>query len=593
VTHVINPRVLSEDLGKWQIAALKIAQHYPAYRKADWVLHADLDEFVRLEAPLEQISELVERLAPVDAISLTSTPYSGDNRVEMRDEPVCDQFTMMSRVPSQDEFTAVKTLYRNALPWSPRRNHRPIMRDFSARGLVWKDGSGNQLPPLFSDTDKKVIASGGTIDFARLNHYAIRSIASFLVKVDRGDVMDAARLQERYVDYYRQYDTEGIRCPAPLGSEARRILADFMRDPELSELHRAAFTWHRAKANEILASGHGYTTARAIGLGKPSRKNDYEIAKGPLSLLGRLHASARAAAEGKSAALPPIASFWTGSDLSFVEVLVAQSYLDAGHSFTLYTLDEVNNVPDGVVVANAREVYAPIFEVGSGLRHNNAVYSDIFRLFMIEQTGAIWVDMDAYCLRPFVFPTPYVFGLEEAKSAEHTLANGVLGLPPDSPGLRACVDFLIGPTPIPPFFRQRRQEQLLERKRAGETWSVAEFSWGTTGPRMVDHYLAQSGEKRFGVGKNVLYPGPRPFRRALLKPDIPDNVYEHPETVSVHIFGKTKRFILDEHGGLPPKDCYLDRLCRRHGIDPAEFPLQAKKTTGTVAKGKVSAPAAE
>ena len=152
------------------------------------------------------------------------------------------------------------------------------MRDFSARGLVWKDGSGNQLPPLFSDTDKKVIASGGTIDFARLNHYAIRSIASFLVKVDRGDVMDAARLQERYVDYYRQYDTEGIRCPAPLGSEARRILADFMRDPELSELHRAAFTWHRAKANEILASGHGYTTARAIGLGKPSRKNDYEIA---------------------------------------------------------------------------------------------------------------------------------------------------------------------------------------------------------------------------------------------------------------------------------------------------------------------------
>ncbi|NDD35545.1 MAG: glycosyltransferase family 2 protein [Flavobacteriia bacterium] len=48
VTHVINPRVLSEDLGKWQVAALKIAQYYPAYRKADWILHADVDEFVRL-----------------------------------------------------------------------------------------------------------------------------------------------------------------------------------------------------------------------------------------------------------------------------------------------------------------------------------------------------------------------------------------------------------------------------------------------------------------------------------------------------------------------------------------------------------------
>ncbi|MGA1180602.1 MAG: hypothetical protein ACO3U1_08340 [Marivivens sp.] len=572
---------------------MKIAQYYPAYRKADWILHADVDEIVRLEAPLDQISELVERLGPVDAISLTSTPYSGDNRVEMRDEPVCDQFTMMSRVPSQDESTAVKTIYRNALPWSPRRNHRPIMRDFSARGLVWKDGSGNQLPPLFSDTDKKVIASGGTIDFARLNHYAIRSIESFLVKVDRGDVMEAARLQERYVDYYRQYDTEGARSPAPLGSEARRILADFMRDPELSELHRAAFTWHRAKANEILASGDGYTTARAIGLGQPSRKNDCEIAQGPLSLFGRIHASARAATEGKSAALPPVSSFWTGSDLSFVEVLVAQSYLDAGHSFTLYTLDEVNNVPDGVVVANAREVYAPIFEVGSGLRHNNAVFSDIFRLFMIRETGAIWADMDAYCLRPFVFPTQYVFGYEEVKKGEFSLNNGVLGLPQSSLGLQHCIDFLTDPAPIPPFFRTNRRAELEGRRAAGETWDVTQFSWGTTGPRMVEHFLSTTGENRFGVSKNVLYPGPRPFRRALLNPDIPSQVYEHPETVSVHIFGKTKQFILDGHDGVLPRDCYLDRLCRRHGIDPAEFPLQAKKTTGTVAKGKVSAPAAE
>lgn len=162
---------------------MKIAQYYPAYRKADWILHAYVDEFVRLEAPLDQISELVERLSPVDAISLTSTPYSGNNRVEMRDEPVCDQFTMMSRVPSQDEFTAVKTLYRNALPWSPRRNHRPIMRDFSARGLVWKDGSGNQLPPLFSDTDKKVIASGGTIDLLAwiiARYEALRASSSML-----------------------------------------------------------------------------------------------------------------------------------------------------------------------------------------------------------------------------------------------------------------------------------------------------------------------------------------------------------------------------------------------------------------------------
>lgn len=593
VTHVINPRVLSVEVGKWQIAALKIAQYYPAYRRAKWILHSDVDEFVHLEAPLTQVSDLVERLAPVDAISLTSTPYSGDNRVEMRDEPVCDQFTMMSRIPSQDEFTAIKTLYRNALPWSPRRNHRPIMRDFSALGLVWKDGSGNQLPPSFTDTDRKVIASGGTTDHARLNHYAIRSIESFLVKIDRGDVMDAARLENRFIDYYRGYDTSGMAAPAPLGPAARSVLDGFLKDPELARLHRRSFDWHRAKADEIVATGDGFTTARAIGLCDPERVNPTETAKAPVSPAGQLHSLSRNAERGETSALPKIASFWTGSDLTFVEVLVAQSYLDAGHEFTLYTLDEVGNVPKGVIIADARDIYAPKFAVGPELRHNNAVYSDIFRLFMIRETGAIWADMDAYCLRPFIFPTPYVFGFEEAKKSDHSLANGVLGLPSNSPGLHGCVEFLTSLTPIPPFFRRSRQDQLQDRKASGETWNVTEFSWGTTGPRMVDHYLAETGEKRFGVGKNVLYPGPRPFRRAHLDPAVSSEVYEHPETVSVHIFGKTKRFILEDFGGDLPKDCYLDRLCRRHGIDPAEFPIDAGKTTGTVAKGKVRSAAAE
>jgi hypothetical protein len=61
----------------------------------------------------------------------------------------------------------------------------------------------------------------------------------------------------------------------------------------------------------------------------------------------------------------------------------------------------------------------------------------------------------------------------------------------------------------------------------------------------------------------------------------------------VHIFGKTKRFLLDDFGGELPEGCYLDRLCRRHGIDPAEFPIEATNATESVASGKVSGQAAE
>jgi hypothetical protein len=494
VTHAINPRVLTDDVGKWQTAALKFAQFYPAYRRAEWILHSDVDEFVRLEAPLGSVAELVDRVSPVDAISLTSTPYSSDDRCEMIDEPVCDQFERMSRAPAPEVLTAVKTLYRNALPWSPRRNHRPIMRDFSARGLVWKDGSGHELPPAYTDSDMKVIASGGTTDFARLNHYAIRSIESFLVKIDRGDVMGAARLEERFVDYYKDYDGAGPSDPAPLGDQAPKILAEFLSDPDLGHLHRRAFDWHREKAKAVLEAGEGYATARAIGLCNPSRASAAEDPARSVSPTGRLHAIARAAARGETRDLPKIASFWTGSDLSFVELLVAQSFLDAGHDFTLYTLDEVANVPAGVTIRDAREIFAPTFGVGPGQRHNNAVFSDIFRLFMIQKTGAIWVDMDAYCLRPFIFPTEYVFGFEEIKKDAPSLANGVLGLPGGSPGLDACLEFLLDPAPIPPFFRRARRDELEKRKEGGEAWDVTGFSWGTTGPRMVDHFLASSGK---------------------------------------------------------------------------------------------------
>lgn len=593
LTHTVNPRVMTEEVGKWQIAALRFAQFFPAYQSAKWILHSDVDEFLWLTPPFGTVAELIDKLSPVDAISFTSTAYSSGGSIELRDVPVCDQFVELSREPSETDLTAVKTLYRNTLPWNPRRNHRPIMRDFSARGLVWKDGSGNQLPASYSDTDHKAITSGGTTSLARLNHYAIRSIESFLVKVDRGDVMDAGRLETRYVDYFRGYDTRGPKAPAPLSPVARKLLDAFLADPELGRLQRAAFDWHRRKAEDIFQTGQGYSTARAIGLCNEDARRTNGNGPKPTSNLGALHARALVASKGKAKDLPEIASFWTGSNLSFVEVLVAQSFLDAGHKMTLYTLDEVRNVPSGVSVRDARDIYPPSFPVGKDRRHNNAVYSDIFRLFMIRETGAIWADMDAYCLRPFVFPTPYVFGYEEVKKGEFSLNNGVLGLPKTSLGLQNCIDFLTDPAPIPPFFRSNRREEMLARKAAGETWDVTGFSWGTTGPRMVEHFLAATGESQFGVSKNVLYPGPRPFRRALLNPDIPSKIYEHPETISVHIFGKTKQFILDGHGGVLPKDCYLDRLCRRHGIDPAEFPLQAKKATGTVVKSKVRAAAAE
>lgn len=115
----------------------------------------------------------------------------------------------------------------------------------------------------------------------------------------------------------------------------------------------------------------------------------------------------------------------------------------------------------------------------------------------------------------------------------------------------------------------------------------------TSGPRTLDHFVKQHGIEKFSLPSKILQPNRGISTRAILDPGTPDASYEFAETVSIHIHGATKQHICEHHGGILPEGCYLDRLCRRHGIDPAEFPIGERKTTGTVAKGKVRAAAAE
>ena len=88
-----------------------------------------------------------------------------------------------------------------------------------------------------------------------------------------------------------------------------------------------------------------------------------------------------------------------------------------------------------------------------------------------------------------------------------------------------------------------RRTRLRQRTENGDTFGFQDFSWGTSGPRLMHYYMETTGELKYAVPKDVFYPGPRAFRRPLLRPEYASEVFERPETVSVHIFGKTKLFL--------------------------------------------------
>ncbi|WP_435705155.1 hypothetical protein [Yoonia sp.] len=260
-----------------------------------------------------------------------------------------------------------------------------------------------------------------------------------------------------------------------------------------------------------------------------------------------------------------IASFWYGSDLSWLEALCITSYLDHGHRFVLYTAHDVAGIPEGVEQRDAADVlWPPSFDLSDNDRLRVAVFSDIFRFTLIQKTGFTWVDLDAYCVRPFDFDTPHVFG----HGPRGDILSGVLALPPQSAALRDLRAFVASPNPTPPWRGRQLRRKNRHRISAGETWGIESLAWGCSGPKALTHFLRQSGEDQFAQPVEAFYGLAPEELWKLHDPSIAREEIEHDGVFSVHIYGHQKKLIATTMGGLPAPGSYLDRLCQRHAVDP-------------------------
>lgn len=263
--------------------------------------------------------------------------------------------------------------------------------------------------------------------------------------------------------------------------------------------------------------------------------------------------------------LPVIASFWYGSNLSWLEAICIKSYLDCGHRFVLYTAEKLAGIPEGTEVRDASEIlWPPPFDISDNDRLRVAVFSDIFRLRIIQKTGFVWVDLDAYCVRPFDFDTPYIF----ARSQRGTFPNGVIGLPSDSEMLDAMLNFLTSQNPSQPWRGARLQRINKRRTEQGETWGIETLPWGCSGPKAFAYFLSRSGEDRHAMVSDTLYPLPPEELWKLHAPQIATDTIERDGVYSVHIYGHQKKIIANTMSGLPRAGSYLERLCEKHNIDP-------------------------
>lgn len=124
--------------------------------------------------------------------------------------------------------------------------------------------------------------------------------------------------------------------------------------------------------------------------------------------------------------LPVMSSLWIGP-LAPLERACIESFMRNGHAYHLYVYQTPSDVPPGVTVRDAREIlpedhiFRNIRGAGTG---SYACFADLFRYKLLRDRGGFWVDTDVFCLRPFAFHEPYVFGAEDKP-----VANGVIKAP--------------------------------------------------------------------------------------------------------------------------------------------------------------------
>lgn len=268
-----------------------------------------------------------------------------------------------------------------------------------------------------------------------------------------------------------------------------------------------------------------------------------------------------------------IAQLWIDGNLTFLEQLCAASFRDAGHHVKLYTYGEVPNVPDGIEICDANDILPREGTLTHERTGSPALHSDLWRYKLLEKhDDVIWADTDAYCVKRFKSPNGHFYGWE---STTH-INGGVLALPQDSETLGALLELTSDEFGIPEWYGKAHRAELEAARDAGNPVHAGELRWGVWGPHAITHYLKKTGEVRYALPPESLYPFGYKDRLLMLRPDYDMSSHVTDNTYSIHFYGRRMRRALIKTGdGLPPKGSVLDQLLKKHKIDPHDAPMQS------------------
>ena len=305
-------------------SALKYARAHAAYARAEWVFVCDSDEFLNIHVGDGHVGDLLAAFPDADAIPVTWNLFSNNGEVAFRDDLSVAMFTDGEKDVSAGGQTRrfVKTLFKR----------RDDLVRLGLHGPVFPDGTQIRWGSLALDTDPEDDpirpASVFGYEVAQVNHYAVRSVDSYLLKRDRGR---ANHVKDTLGTEYWQRWCLGGQADTSISRHLDGVLdelAILRADPVVQHLHLGSVAWHKNRLAELQKDPIYATLKQELSetspqKPRPSAENEALRVKAPKRHANRLKMLERMPKGGKCAEI----GVWNGGFSASILDVTAPSEL--------------------------------------------------------------------------------------------------------------------------------------------------------------------------------------------------------------------------------------------------------------------------
>src|SRR6202043_3513023 len=205
---------------------------------------------------------------------------------------------------------------------------------------------------------------------------------------------------------------------------------------------------------------------------------------------------------------PDVVTFWHGP-LDALRLTCLRSQVAAGHKVTVYSLEPLGPLPDGVGNAEAEAILPHAFSEklrpaqpdGSWRDWTILQFSDFFRMRLMAESAGLWLDADVLLLKPVeIDPAKPHFAWERPRQ----LGNSVLYLPPGDPIVAAFASLMQQDELTPDWLALRHRLTFALRKLRG-SHRLSDVRVAIYGPAALTALARRAGELHCALPRKSFY----------------------------------------------------------------------------------------